>query len=248
MGDSDHKDGRKTTAYILIGIAGYLILVNTGVLDFFGIREIVRFIFRTLFSLIPAAFVVIGAIWLGKTSQGDRPILAWFLVIFGAVMMISQFGLFGLNFGDMFLPLWLVFIALVLINPRNVLPRAFNTQPNEVTEDTSNIKLIAFMGGGELNFSSQSLTGGEIGAIWGGFKIDFTEADIADDVIEIFLYCIMGGVEIIVPPHWQIENHAICIMGGFSNKSICLAEKLDLPRKKIIIKGVALMGGGEIRN
>jgi len=248
MGDFNEKGGRRTTAYVLIGVAGYLVLVNTGVLDFFGIRDIVRFVFRSVFNLIPASLVLVGAIWLGKTESGGKPLMPWFLILFGTVLLISQFGLFGLNFGEMFIPLWLVIVALMIMNPRNILPKSFNTQAEDINEDTTNVRLFAFMGGGDLNYSSRSLTGGEIGAIWGGFKIDFTQAEIKGDVMEIHLYCIMGGVEIIVPPNWEIDQQAICIMGGFSNNSNCLAEKLDLPRKKLIIKGVALMGGGEIKN
>ena len=67
--------------------------------------------------------------------------------------------------------------------------------------------------------------------------------------MELNLYCIMGGVEITVPPNWDVEKRgAVCIMGGFSDKTRCIAEKLELPRKTLIIKGLAVMGGGEIRN
>ena len=67
--------------------------------------------------------------------------------------------------------------------------------------------------------------------------------------MELTLCCVMGGVEITVPSHWDVEKRgAICIMGGFSNKTRCMAEELEMPRKKLIIKGLALMGGGEIKN
>lgn len=248
MSDLSDRNGRRNAAYVLIAIAAYLVLASTGLLDFFGIRDLLRFFFRTLWNLVPLGLVVLGAIWLGRAESGERPLFPWFLVIFGAVLLISQFGLFGLNFGDMFLPLWLVFIALVIMNPRNVLPRNFNTQTDDVTEETTKVQLLAFMGGGEINYTSQMLTGGEITAVWGGFQIDFTNAEIAEDTLSINMYCIMGGCEIIVPPHWEVENQAFCVMGGFSNKTNCLADQLELPRKKLVIRGLALMGGGEIRN
>ena len=129
------------------------------------------------------------------------------------------------------------------------MPRRLNTREEEVGADTENIQLVAFMGGGELNYSSQSLRGGEVIAIWGGYQIDFSNADMAGDYMELNLFCIMGGVEVTVPPHWEVEKRgAVCIMGGFSNKARCIAEDLDMPRKKLIIKGLALMGGGEFKN
>jgi predicted membrane protein len=256
MGDNDEDKNerhdswgnRNTTAYILLGIAAYLILSSTGFLDLIGLRDLIRWVFRTAFNLIPLAVVVFGVIWLSKTESGQKPIFAWFLIAFGAVLLISQFGLFGLSFGEMFLPFWLVVVALLIMNPRNILPRGLNTLSVDEEKDSSSIKLVAFMGGGDLNYTSRVLRNGEVIAVWGGYNIDFTGADMEDDVMVLNLICIMGGVEIIIPPNWEVDKQAICIMGGFSNKSHCIAEKLDLPRKKLIIKGFALMGGGEIKN
>jgi len=105
------------------------------------------------------------------------------------------------------------------------------------------------MGGGELDYTSRNLRGGDVVAVWGGYKIDFRDADMEGESMELNLRCIMGGVEIIVPSNWEVEKRgAVCIMGGFSNKTRCLADELELPRKKLIIKGLALMGGGEVKN
>jgi len=130
------------------------------------------------------------------------------------------------------------------------LPRRMNMLSEELEGDNKGlIQLVAFMGGGELEYTSQNLKGGEVVAFMGGYKLDFTESDMEADSMELNLFCVMGGVEILVPPNWDVEKRgAVCIMGGFSNKTTCMAEELELPRKTLIIKGFALMGGGEIRN
>ena len=249
MNNFNEKDGRKTTAYILLGVAAYIVLSNTGLLDLVGISDIVRWTFRTGLNLIPAAIILMGILWLTRSKDGEKPLIAWFVTLFGGILLVSQFDLFGLSFGEMFLPMWLVVIAFVVLNPRNLLPRSLNTQNDELGEGDGVIKLVAFMGGGDLDYTSRNLKGGEVFCFWGGYKIDFTDADMAGDSMELNLFCIMGGVEIIVPANWDVEKRgAVCIMGGFSNKSCCLAEKLELPRKKLIISGLALMGGGDIKN
>lgn len=251
MNDSnrDRDDGRKTTAYILIGVAAYIILSRTGLLDFVGIGELFRWTFRTAFSLIPSVILILGLLWLTRSKEGAKPLIAWFVTLFGGVLVISQFGLFGLNFGEMFLPMWLVVIAFIIMNPRDLLPRRLNSSNEDLDDDQGQIKLVAFMGGGELDYTSRNLTGGEVVAVWGGYQIDFRNADMQGDSMELNLFCVMGGVEITVPSNWEVEKRgAVCIMGGFSNKTRCLADELELPRKKLILKGLALMGGGEVKN
>ena len=249
MNDFNSKDGRKTTAYILLAVAAYILLSNTGLLEIFGIGNLIRWAFRTLFSFIPAAVLLLGIYWLIQSKDEEKPVIAWFLTLFGAVLVLSQLDLFGLSLGDMVIPMWLVLIAFVMMNPRRLLPRSMNKQNDELEDDEGRIKLVAFMGGGELNYTSQSLTGGEIIAICGGYKIDFTDADMEDDYMELNLMCIMGGVEIIVPMNWTVEKTgAVCIMGGYSVKTKNLAHELELPEKTLVLKGVAFMGGGEIKN
>lgn len=248
MSDSK-KSRRQTTAYILLGVAAYLVLANAGILDSFGLGSVISWVIRSLFNLIPAAFLLLGIYWLSQSKDNKKPLVAWFVTMFGAVLLISQWGLFGLSFGDMFLPMWLVIVAFIVLNPRDILPRRLNMSSDELGEDNEQIQLVAFMGGGDLTYSSQSLTGGEIISIWGGYQIDFRNADMKGDSMELNLLCIMGGVEITVPPNWVVEKRgAVCIMGGYSVKTKCLAEELELPRKTLIVKGLALMGGGEIKN
>jgi predicted membrane protein len=249
MSEYDPRDARKTAAIILLAIAAYIILSRSGLLDLIGISAILGWAFDTIRSLIPSAILALGLYWLISNEGDQKPIIAWFVMLFGAVLVTSQFGLFGLSFGDMFLPMWLVIAAFVVMNPRNILPRRMNMLSNEVDEDSDKIQLLAFMGGSELDYTSKSLKGGEIVSVWGGYQIDFSDADMEGDSMELNLFCVMGGVEIKVPSNWDVNNSgAVCIMGGFSNKTKCLAEELELPRKTLIIKGFALMGGGEIRN
>ena len=243
------SQGRKTAAYILVAIAGTLILAEAGLFGFSGLRELIGTLFRLAFNSIPYLLVIAGIFWITRSGKGESPLMAWLVIVFGAVLIISQIGLFGLSFTELFVPMILVTVAFFLVNPRNLLPRSLNTANEDLDPNQEEIKLFAFMGGGELNFHSRQLKGGEIMAIWGGYEIDFTEADMAGDSMRLSIYCVMGGVEIKVPANWRVEKSgALCIMGGFSNKTRDMAEELNLPPKTLVVTGLALMGGGEIRN
>jgi len=249
MSEPDSPQSRKTVAYVLVAIAGLLILSNVGLFSFIGLTDLIGTLFRLLFNSIPYILTLAGIFWIVRSGRREAPTMAWLLTLFGVVLITSQLGLFGLSFGDMVAPMILLTVAFFLVNPRNLLPGRLNTSNEDLDPEEQEIKLFAFMGGGELNYHSRRLRGGEIMAVWGGYDIDFTDADMEGDSMQLNLYCIMGGVEITVPANWKVEKSgAMCIMGGYSNKTRDMAEELNLPPKTLVITGLALMGGGEIHN
>jgi len=58
---------------------------------------------------------------------------------------------------------------------------------------------------------------------------------------------IFGGIKIIIPPSWEVKSEVTAIFGGIDDKR-ALGQVIEEPRKMIIIKGVALFGGVDIRN
>lgn len=249
MNDFKNGDGRQLTAYILLGIAAYILLSQVGLLDLLGIRELIGWLFSTLWMMLPSVLTALGLYWIVQSPRGSKPLAAWLITGVGAALLIGQFGLFDLSFGALITPLILVIVAVMIMNPRDLLPKRVNTQDGEIDADAETVELMAFMGGGELNYSSRKLQGGEIICIMGGFDLDFSKADMAGDSMVLNVICLMGGFEITVPAHWEVEKQgALCIMGGYSNKTQCISEELELPRKKLIVRGFALMGGGEFKN
>lgn len=249
MSEPDTPQSRKTVAYVLVAIAGILVLSNAGLFNIFGLRDLIGAIFRLIFNSIPYVLTLAGIFWIARSGKREAPLMAWLVIVFGAVLIVSQIGLFGLSFGDMVAPMILITVAFFLVNPRNLLPRGLNTGNDELDPNQQEIKLFAFMGGGELNYHSKQLRGGEVMAIWGGYDLNFSDADMEGDSMQLNLYCIMGGVEITVPANWKVEKSgAVCIMGGYSNKTRDMAEELNLPSKTLVVTGLALMGGGEIHN
>lgn len=122
---------------------------------------------------------------------------------------------------------------------------AKNSDPDQ--HDTS-IDVFTILGGGNFSTRSQNLRGGNVVAVMGGAVIDVREADMNSDVIEIDIIAVMGGAEIKIPPHWQVSVKVLPLLGGVTNKTTCLADKLGVPVKHVVITGIAFMGGVEVRN
>jgi len=82
-------------------------------------------------------------------------------------------------------------------------------------------------------------------ALMGGAGLDLREAQFGPGVTEIRILAVMGGVEVIVPPGLAVETHGIGIMGGFEAFDQASADP-DPSAPRLIIKGVAIMGGVEV--
>ena len=60
----------------------------------------------------------------------------------------------------------------------------------------------------------------------------------------VSIFCLMGGVEIKVPPGINVEVRGTGIMGAFEDSS---SGDADSPGPTLRIEGFALMGGVEIK-
>lgn len=82
-------------------------------------------------------------------------------------------------------------------------------------------------------------------AIMGGVRLDFREAALLEGVeTNVTAYCLMGGVEIIVPPDIHVSVAGTGLMGGFGHVRQTASEP-DAPR--LHITGLAVMGGVDIK-
>jgi len=67
-----------------------------------------------------------------------------------------------------------------------------------------------------------------------------------NNVIDIL--ALFGGTTIIIPKDWNVQINITPIFGGFSNKTAKLPNlSIDYSRM-LIIKGLCIFGGGEIKS
>jgi len=82
-------------------------------------------------------------------------------------------------------------------------------------------------------------------AVMGGIQLDFREALLPPGETEVWIFTVMGGAEIIVPPGLTVESDGVAILGGFEHRQdVSLAEDPNSPCLRV--KGFALMGGVEV--
>lgn len=251
----------KPRSLIGLGLIAFAILLF---LDNIGVRFL-----HNIFHVWPLALIIIGAALLygphksASTSESSR-ILPYILIGLGLLFFMGRF--FHFNIGTLVIPLVLLFIGFHVLRSgkhshKHDLKKelALHTElkdgedekmpdENSVPEGEYKIDVFTILGGGDYSTRSSNLTGGNIVAILGGSKVDIREADTRQDVIEIDILAFIGGAELKVPPHWQVTVKVLPILGGVSNKTTCLADKMQVRKKHLIVTGIALLGGVDIRN
>lgn len=220
----------------------------------------------------PIALVIVGVAMLRGPFKQDpeknrNPYLPHILIGLGVLFTLAQYRIFNFSFHALIGPAILIAIGLHFLRPGmqkrkrseaddeldEELKLELDIQSDhksatQTVENDSRFESVNILGGSEISNSSQSLTGGSLVCIMGGAEIDLREADCVGETIEIDILAIMGGAVIKVPPHWDVSAKALPLLGGVSNKTACLAEKLQMPKKRLIITGLAFMGGIEVRN
>jgi len=84
-------------------------------------------------------------------------------------------------------------------------------------------------------------------SIFGGGDLDLSRSHLAPGTNVLEVTCVFGGNTIIVPEDWNIKLELTPILGGFSDsRKLSSNVQTDLSRV-LIIKGLAIFGGGELK-
>ena len=104
--------------------------------------------------------------------------------------------------------------------------------------------LVAILGGSDRKGVWRPARYTNTIVLMGGVDLDFTDAEMPPGVTEMNVFCMMGGVDIKVPPGLNVEVHGVPILGSFENHARGVgAEGQPLLR----IKGLVVMGGIEVK-
>ncbi len=224
-----HRSGGQALAGVLLLAIGALLFANN--LHLVNARLFWRY-WAVLPLVIGLAKVVSGQ------SRGDRA-FGIVLTVVGGTQLAKVLGYWSPSPADV-VAISLIVVGLFFIG-RGLLGRA---EP-EIDKDASDrISAFALMAGFERANNSQNFRGGDLTAIMGGCEIDLRQASLrAPASIDVFV--MWGGVELRVPDDWTVDLQGTPLLGAFVDKSRPPALATE---KRLIIRGVALMGGVEIKN
>jgi predicted membrane protein len=218
------------TGLIVIAVGVLLTLNNLGLIE---IGEIWRY--------WPLILVAMGVTRLVQPRHSHGRGLGLFLVLLGGWLLLTNLHVVEWSVRK-YWPLMLVFLGLVII--WGALTRS-RTHSGEQGDSSPTISAFALLGGVERKSNARDFRGGEISAVMGGCEIDLTQADISGGEAVIDVFAFWGGIEIKVPSDWSVTSQGLPIMGYFGDTT---QQPKGETVKRLIVKGMVIMGGMEIKN
>jgi predicted membrane protein len=198
----------------------------------------------------PSIFLLMGTYEFVK--KGPQQIGAYLWIFLGAFFIIDQLYP-NWHLKDFILPFAILISGVIfLLNPlkiiRNWQWKKFKKEI-DFAEDQSTSNMLsmnAILGGIEKTITSQDFKGGRIICLLGGVELNLVNADFQEDCT-IEVTSVMGGLELIVPGNWEIVNEISAILGDVSDKRTNLSVE-DSPKRKLHLRGIAVLGGIEIKS
>ena len=236
MEENKSLDKRNITGLILI-VFGGLLLLNT--FDIVGF-SISYYIFSWKTLLIAIGLVII--------NRRENNKIGFVLIGVGLAFWILDFSGVYIGFNKVFLPLILITIGIVIITRRGRHEQAGRpVRSADGSINTDYLDDISILGGGVRRIYSQNFKGGTITAIFGGSEFDLKNAEISPGGCVIDVFTMFGGTKLIIPEGWDVKSDALSLFGGFSDKRP--ARPVNSEEKKVLlIKGIVLFGGVEIKS
>ncbi|MCF6170193.1 MAG: cell wall-active antibiotics response protein [Bacteroidales bacterium] len=236
MAENKSLDKRNITGLILI-VFGGLLLLNTFDIIGFSVSYYI-FSWKTL-------LIVIGLVLINRRENNKIGLL---LIGVGTAFWVLDFAGLYVSFGKVFLPLILITIGIVVITRRGRREQA--GQPLRSADGSLNTDYlddISILGGGIRRIDSHNFKGGNITAIFGGSEFDLKNAEISPEGCVIDVFTMFGGTKLIVPEDWDVKSDVLSLFGGFGDKRQAKSLKSEV-KKVLLIKGVVLFGGMEIKS
>ena len=238
MGKSGYQIKVVLIGLIFIAVGGILMAGNLGYLPF----NIKQYIFKWQTILI-----VIGL--LSLTKREGVP-FGSILIILGVFFHLREHVDLPVTFHQIFWPSFIMGIGVIIILSKVLIkPKMFGSRKeySSVSSDEEYIDDIAVFGGLERTIASKKFKGGRSISIFGGSKVNLLNAELAEGTHEIEMLAIFGGAQYLIPKDWNVKINVVSIFGGFADKRFISENDIDTS-KNLVIKGLAVFGGGEIKN
>jgi len=234
--DPERTPQKVFTPRLIIGIA----LVVLGGLLTLDSLKLVFLPHHFFISLWPLILIGIGLMKLRQ--RPERTTGAYVLITLGCIFLLGSLGQGSLE--DLIGPLILVAVGIFVV--LRALKRHRGDQL-ELRGSQDFLQGTAILSGFKQRVTSSAFKGGELTAILGGFQIDLRSACMEQESVRLDIFALFGGGEIRVPEGWNIVTQATAIAGGIDNK-VVPTPTCDTPQPRLLITGIVLFGGVEIKS
>jgi hypothetical protein len=198
---------------------------------------------RYVWKLWPLILIGLSVPHLSRKQMSDR-FTGVLLCGAGIFLLLRNFDVIHFGLGR----LWP--LILVVVGVRMVLETLQKRHPQMLPGgDASHLDDWVACGGLEKRITDPAFTGGSVTAICGGCEVNLRGLQPVNDTVTINVFAFCGGVDILLPPGWDVSLNVLPILGGSDDETSSQTEGEALsPRPRLVVTGTVIMGGVGIKN
>lgn len=112
------------------------------------------------------------------------------------------------------------------------------------TETDNEFDLVTIFDGVDFASTAPAFRRGSALTWYGGGQIDLREATLDSDGARLTLRALFGGIQLIVPETWRVEQHVVAFLGGVGDRRETTEVQTAGP--VLSIDGFAVFGGIDV--
>ncbi len=172
----------------------------------------------------------------------------WILMLIGVANLTPEFTIMGRPSEHFVWPTVVIIAGLAIaLRPRK--ERCFNgpiVRSGKTTDGKLDVD-VTFGGRKEL-ITDKDFQGGTISVTFGGCELNLSRADFAGPSAVLDFRVSFGGVEMVVPSHWEIQNEVSPSFGSVEDERTVQTNATFEERKVLILRGNVSFGSIEIKS
>jgi hypothetical protein len=232
----EHRQKNRMLFGLAIALVGTGLLLRTmGLLPYFSLQ----------FSW-PYIVILVGIV--SGIKHNFRNNAWWILVLVGIANLIPQFMIMGQPSKHYVWPAFIIIGGLAIaFKPR----RDKYCSPHKITANItseSTLNIEATFGGRKEVVTSKDFKGGIVSLTFAGCELNLSQADFVEPSVILDCRVSFGGLEIIVPSHWDIQNEVNPSFGNVEDSRTIQTATTNETKKLLILRGSCSFGSIELKS
>jgi predicted membrane protein len=227
------SSGAMIAGLVIIAVGAVLLLNQFGVFPYHFVAH-----------FWPVVLIVVGLIKLFTSKDRGEMVFGGCLIGAGIILQTNSLGITHITWGQAW-PLFIIVVGLMVV-AHSLSGKSCGG--SRVSTDEADLDSFYIFGGGERNVNAKDFRSARLFAVFGGYEVDLTRAEMAGNDAYVEANAVFGGGEIRVPLNWKVVVQGMGIFGGYNDKTQHVQTDATTPAKILYIRGVAVFGGVEVKN
>jgi predicted membrane protein len=174
---------------------------------------------------------------------------AWWIMIFiGTIFLIPPFHFMGVSSTELVWPAAFIVggLCIALKPTKKKMQYIEKLQANTTTDNFLNVDVT--FGGRKEIVTSKDFRGGNVSTAFAGSEINLMQADSTVQPMELNIKVTFGGVELIVPSHWDVIVEIQPSFGSVEDHRMVRTPVAGEEKRTLILRGSVSFGSVEIKS